>query len=117
MAASYSIVILGCDNDLQLAEHVDQSFEVLMVKDEAQCLQALSDKKHQLVLADMTCPSISIADVCRKIKSDFDIPVIFVSSKECNEERLAAYDCGADDYLEVEDLATELHGRLGADYH
>ncbi|MBL4799723.1 MAG: response regulator [Oleispira sp.] len=112
MAASYSIVILGCDDDLQLAEHVDQSFEVLMVKNEAECLQALSDNKHQLVLVDMTCPSIPVADVCRNIKSDFDTPVIFVNSQECNEERLAAYDCGADDYLRVEDLATELHGRL-----
>jgi CheY-like chemotaxis protein len=112
MAASYSIVILGCDNDLQLAEHVDQSFEVLMAQDETGCIQALSDKKYQLVLVDMTCPSISTSDVCQKIKSDFDIPVIFVSSQDCNEERLAAYDCGADDYLAVEDLGTELHGRL-----
>ena len=112
MAATYSIVILGCDNDLQLAEHVDQAFEVLMVQDEAQCLQALSEKKYQLVLADMTCASISVSDICKKIKSDFDLPVIFVSSKDCNAERLAAYDCGADDYLGIDDLATELHGRL-----
>jgi CheY-like chemotaxis protein len=112
MAASYSIVILGCDNDLQLSEHVDQSFEVLMVKDEAECLQALSDKKYQLVLTDMTCPSIAISQICQNIKSDFDIPIIFVSSKDCSEERLAAYDSGADDYLGIEDLATELHGRL-----
>ncbi|OUS37680.1 hypothetical protein A9R00_10950 [Oleispira antarctica] len=112
MAASYSIVILGCDNDLQLAEHVDQSFEVLMVQDEVQCLQALSEKKYQLVLVDMTCTSISVSDICKKIKSDFDLPVIFVSSKDCNEERLSAYDCGADDYLGIDDLATELHGRL-----
>ena len=112
MAATYSIVILGCDNDLQLAEHVDQTFEVLMVQNEAVCLQALSEKKHQLVLADMTCPSLSVSDICKKIKSDFDIPVIFVSSKDCNDERLSAYDCGADDYLGIDDLATELHGRL-----
>lgn len=112
MAASYSIVILGCDNDLHLAEHVDQSFDVLMAQDEAECIQALSDKKYQLVLADMTCPSIPIDQICRNIKSDFDIPIIFVSSKDCNDERLAAYDCGADDYLGIDDLAAELHGRL-----
>jgi CheY-like chemotaxis protein len=112
MAASYSIVILGCDNDMQLAKQVDPSFEVMMAQDEAQCLQALSDKKYQLVLADMTCPSIPVAEICKTIKSQFDTPVIFVSSKDCNEERLAAYDCGADDYLGVQDLATELNGRL-----
>ena len=112
MVASYSIVILGCDNDLQLAEHLDQSFKALLINDEAQCMQALSDNSYQLVLADMTCPSIPVFEICRKIKAHSDIPVIFVSSKDCNDERLAAYSCGADDYLGVDDLITELHGRL-----
>jgi CheY-like chemotaxis protein len=112
MAASYSIVILGCDNDLRLGEHLDQSFEAFLTNDEEQCLQALSNNNYQLVLADMTCPSIPVFDVCQKIKAQSDIPVIFVSSKDCNDERLAAYDCGADDYLAVGDLVTELHGRL-----
>ena len=112
MAASYSIIILSCDNDLHLAKHIDQSFDVLMTTDEALCMQALSANKHQLVLVDMNCSSIPAATICQNIKLDFDIPVIFVSSKDCNTERLEAYDCGADDYLGVDDLSTELHGRL-----
>jgi CheY-like chemotaxis protein len=112
MTASYSIVILGCDNDLRLAEHLDESFDAILTSDGDQCLQALSDNSYKLVLADMTCASIAVFDVCQKIKSSTDIPVIFVSSKDCNDERLAAYDCGADDYLSIDDLKTELHGRL-----
>lgn len=112
MAASYSIIVLSCDNDLQIAEHIDQSFEILITPDEAQCMQALSDKKHQLVLIGMNSSSMSATKTCQNIKRDFDIPVIFVSSKDCNAERLEAYDCGADDYLGIDDLSTELHGRL-----
>jgi CheY-like chemotaxis protein len=112
MAASYSIVILGCDNDLHIAKNIDQSFEVLMITDEAQCLQALSEQKCQLVLVDMSCPTISATQTCQVIKRDFDIPVIFVSSKDCNTERLEAYDCGADDYIGVSELSDELRGRL-----
>ncbi len=112
MAANYSIIILGCENDLQFSDHLDQSFEALMTTSEDQCLQALAENKYQLILVDMTCPTIPVSDACQKIKSTVDVPVIFVSSKDCNEERIAAYECGADDYLSIDDLATELHGRL-----
>jgi CheY-like chemotaxis protein len=112
MAASYSIILLGCDNDLCLGDHLDESFQSLLVNDEAGCFQALNDKSYKLVLADMTCSSVPVFDICKKIKASFDIPVIFVSSADNNEERLAAYDCGADDYLDINDLKTELHGRL-----
>ena len=47
MAASYSIIILSCDNDLHLAKHIDQSFDVLMTTDEALCMQALWRNKTQ----------------------------------------------------------------------
>lgn len=112
MAASYSIVILSDNDNSHIAGHVDKSFEVTMTVDEVQCMKALSDKKHQLVLVDMNYSLISATEICKSIKSDFDIPVIFVSSEDCNTERLEAYDCGADDYLGVDDLSTELHGRL-----
>jgi CheY-like chemotaxis protein len=112
MAASYSIIVLGCDNDLHLEKHLDQSFDAHITSDEAGCLHALNDTNYQLVLVDITCSSISAADTCKKIKESFHVPVIFVSSIDNNEERLAAYDCGADDYLGIGDLQTELHGRL-----
>lgn len=112
MAASYSIVILGCENDLQIADQLDQSFQAFMTSSEEECLAALADKPYQLVLVDMTCPSINAAHSCQAIKAQHDISVIFVSSKDCNQERIAAYDCGADDYLEINQLVTELHGRL-----
>lgn len=110
MDARYSIILLGCDSDLGLKNQLDESFESHLINDEANCLQALSASNYQLVLADMSCPSVF--DICRNIKSSFEIPVIFVSPSDSNEERLAAYDCGADDYLSIEDLKTELHGRL-----
>jgi CheY-like chemotaxis protein len=112
MAASYSVVILGCENDLQLADHLDHNFQAFMTNDESECLQALESGSYKLVLVDITCPSITPSETCKKIKSNHDIPVIFVSSIDSNEERLAAYDCGADDYLDITDLVTELHGRL-----
>ncbi len=112
MAASYPIIILGCDNDLQMVDHLDDSFEALMTSSEEQCLQALSDNNYQLILVDMTCPSIPVFEACQKLKGVADVPVIFVSAKDCNDERIAAYESGADDYLCINDLATELHGRL-----
>jgi DNA-binding response OmpR family regulator len=48
------------------------------------------------VLADMTFSSVPVFDICKKIKASFDIPVVFVSSVDDNDERLAAYNSGAD---------------------
>lgn len=110
MEARYSIILLGCDNDLGLSDQLDESFAALAINDEADCLQALSVSSYQLVLADMSCPSVF--ETCQKIKASFEIPVILVSPSDSNDERLAAYDCGADDYLSINDLKTELHGRL-----
>lgn len=112
MAAHYSIILFGCDNDLGIDNHLDETFESLSVHDEARCFEALNNESYQLVLIDMSCPPATVFDICQKIKSSFDIPVIFVSAHDSNEERLAAYDCGADDYVCVDDLKTELHGRL-----
>lgn len=44
----------------------------------------------------MTFSSVPVFDICKKIKASFDIPVVFVSSVDDNDERLAAYNSGAD---------------------
>ena len=112
MATSYSIVVLGCKDGLPLAAQLDSSFNALVTQDQTECLQALKNDNYQLVLIDMNCPALSVFDVCQQIKSETGTPVIFVTASENNEERLAAYDCGADDYLLIDDLVAELNGRL-----
>ncbi len=112
MDVSYSIVILGCDNEQALVDYLDPSFNAVLTSEQAQCMKILSENSYQLVLVDMTCPAIFTSDICRLIKSEYDIPIIFVSAKDCNKERLAAYDCGADDYMATSELTIELHRRL-----
>jgi len=112
MAAKYSIVIYGCDNDLDLAAELDEHFEALVTSDLAECLQAAASGNHKLVLIDLTCESLAAPEVTRELKGNSDIPVILVTDKETNEQRLDAYDCGADDYLAIDILKLELHGRL-----
>lgn len=112
MAASYSVVVLGCKDGLPLAAQLDSSFNAHVTKSQTECLQALKSDSYQLVLIDIHCPDLSVFDTCKNIKSDTGTPVIFVTASENNEERLAAYDCGADDYLLIDDLVAELNGRL-----
>lgn len=112
MAASYSIVMLGGEGAHLLTEQLAPSFNALVVNDETSCLEALKEATYQLVLIDMRESLFPVFDACLNIKNETGTPVIFVTASENNEERLAAYDAGADDYLLVDDLDSKLHGHL-----
>ena len=112
MASTYSIVVFECDNDQELGDELDDNFDALITRDIQQCLDAAASGTYKLVLIDATCDCIDAFDVTQQLKHSLDIPVIWVTDKETNEQRLNAYDCGADDYLALEALKVELHGRL-----
>jgi len=112
MASKYSIVVFECDNDQELAEELDDNFDALITRDIKECLEAAATGTYKLVLIDATCDCIDAFDVTQQLKHSLDVPVIWVTDKETNEQRLNAYDCGADDYLALEALKVELHGRL-----
>lgn len=112
MAAKYSVVVFDCVNDLNLTAELDEHFEAVVTKDTNECVQAAASNQHQLVLIDATCASFDAFEITTTIRNSCDIPVILVAAQDDTEQRLKAYDCGADDFLQVDELKVELHGRL-----
>ena len=108
----YSVVVLGCDNDLKLSARLDDQFEALATTSGEECLQAVGAGTYKAVLIDITCTSADAFATCRSIRESSDIPVILVTGAVSHDERLQTYDCGADDYLSADELERELHGRL-----
>ncbi len=62
-------------------------------------LEAVVEIMPSLIILDLMLPDISGEEICQDIKSFSDIPVIMMTAKVSEEERLAGFSLGADDYI------------------
>jgi DNA-binding response OmpR family regulator len=79
--------------------------------------QALADARLQrpdLVVLDLMLPEISGIDVCRKLRDESSIPIIMLTSRATEEDKLRGLDLGADDYITKPFSPRELVARIRA---
>ncbi len=74
---------------------------------------AARDEPDAIIL-DLTLPGMSGFEVCRAIREWSDVPILVLSVRESEADKIAALDLGADDYLVKPFLAGELLARLRA---
>jgi DNA-binding response OmpR family regulator len=75
---------------------------------------ALENGVPDLVILDIMLPGTSGIDLCRQIRRDSDIPIIFISARGSDEDRVLGLELGADDYLAKPFNARELIARIRA---
>ena len=56
-------------------------------------------QSYHLILLDVMIPGVNGFDVCRRIRKDCDVPVIFITARVMEEDMLNGYALGADDYV------------------
>lgn len=59
----------------------------------------LIDETIHLVLLDVMMPGIDGYEVCKKIRAQYDVPIIFISALSEDDNQLKAYELGGDDYI------------------
>ena len=67
-----------------------------------EALKQIKDKQPDLILMDWMLPDLSGVDICKNLKKDKkfnDIPIIMLTAKGEEEDKLKAFDTGADDYV------------------
>lgn len=69
-----------------------------------------------IVLLDIMMPGIDGYEVCRQIKRQYEIPIIFISALSQEENLLKAYELGADDYLTKPFKSSILYAKCQAVY-
>ena len=80
-----------------------------------QIAQFADDKKAQdIVILDINLPGKSWVEVCREVRSENDTPIIILSAREQEGDKVAALDAGANDYLTKPFGMAELHARMRA---
>lgn len=62
-------------------------------------LELIDTAVFQLILLDVMLPKLNGFSVCRKIREDSDVPVIFITARVMEEDELNGYSLGADDYV------------------
>jgi two-component system catabolic regulation response regulator CreB len=62
-------------------------------------LESVASDSHQLVLLDIGLPDMSGFDVCKKIRQQSDIPIIFLTSRTDDIDQILGLELGADDYV------------------
>lgn len=107
------LVIDDDSNFIRRAENLlsSEGIKVTSFQDTNRLFELLPDIKPNLLLLDIDMPGISGFDVCRKLRESeqwHSLPVMFVSARTNWETRVAAYDCGGDDYLSKPVINVEL---------
>lgn len=78
-----------------------------------QALTKLEDRPADVILLDLGLPDIDGMDLITKIRSRWDTtPILVISARDQDEEKAAALDLGADDYLTKPFSSTELLARI-----
>lgn len=94
---------------LQRAGH-----DVYQACDGAETLQKVKDVKPDLVLLDIMMPKLDGFTVCETLRKTTNIPIIVVSAKVTEEDKVRMFDLGADDYITKPFSFKEMVMRVGA---
>lgn len=112
--------ILLIENDLELGSMIKDSLElknyrVDLEKRGDRALQLFQASKYDLVLLDVILTGISGLELAKIIrKTDYTTPILFMSNKDDDREKIHAYCSGGDDYIVKPFTITELALRIYA---
>jgi DNA-binding response OmpR family regulator len=111
--------VLIIDDDLRLHELLasylrQHAFEVARALDGPSGLAQLDAEPFDAVLLDVMMPGIDGLEVCRRIRKKFEIPVIMLTAKGDETDRIVGLELGADDYIPKPFNPRELLARLRA---
>jgi len=96
-------------------DYLEQSgFRVLPVNDGVTALAAARQEKADLVVLDLNLPGMDGLDVCRALRRESSVPIIMLTARVEETDRLIGLELGADDYIVKPFSPRELVARVRA---
>ena len=89
-------------------------FEVRAARSGLEALERVREKEPDLIILDLMLPQVGGLEVCRKLRADSDVPIIMLTARTTEEDKLAGLDLGADDYVTKPFSPRELVARVKA---
>jgi len=91
-----------------------EGFQVASAASGREGLDAARRLKPSVVLLDVMLPGMSGLDVCRQLRRESDVPIIMLTAKEGEADKVAGLELGADDYMTKPFSMRELVARVRA---
>jgi DNA-binding response OmpR family regulator len=99
---------------LMEANLLSEGFEVIKATSGQEAVDAVSQQRPELVLLDVMMPGIDGFEACERIREFSSVPIIMVTAKGEERDRVKGLDVGADDYIVKPYSASELLARVRA---
>lgn len=89
-----------------------ESYIVDEAADGRQALELFAKNEYDIILVDIMMPEISGWDVCRKVRESSEVPIIILSAKGQEYDKLRGFELGIDDYIVKPFSPRELLARI-----
>ncbi|QNT70215.1 response regulator [Defluviicoccus vanus] len=111
--------ILVVDDDAQVRQLigrllVEHGYEVTGARDGREMRETLSTRRIDLIVLDLMLPGVSGLDLCRDLRAASSVPIIMLTARGEDTDRIVGLELGADDYLAKPFNPRELLARVRA---
>ena len=111
--------ILVVDDEPQIAEIATDylklaGFDVIVANDGVRALEAVRDRHPDLVVLDLGLPKLDGLQVARTLRRQSDLPIVMLTARVEEDDRLHGFEIGADDYITKPFSPRELVARVRA---
>lgn len=115
MQETYRILIV--EDEENIADFISlelehEGYQVTVANDGREGLELSMRNEWDLILLDIMLPSISGMEICRRIRSLSEVPIIMLTARQSVPDRVAGLDGGADDYVSKPFAIEELLARI-----
>ena len=109
--------VLVVDDDTKTVELVKlylnrDGYRVLTAYDGAEALRLAREANPDLIVLDLMLPGIDGLEICRTLRNESDVPIIMLTAKTTDEDKLTGLGLGADDYVTKPFSPRELAARV-----
>jgi len=114
-----AVAILVVEDEASLADAVRynlerEGFRVAVAADGPSALERFEAERPGLVILDLMLPGMSGLDVCREIRARSPVPIVILTAKDAEADKVAGLELGADDYVTKPFSMRELVSRVRA---
>jgi two-component system response regulator RegX3 len=111
--------VLVVEDEPALAESISynlarEGFSVVTAGDGETGLATFRRDRPSIVILDLMLPKLSGLDVCRAIRADSDVPIVILTAKDSEADKVTGLELGADDYVTKPFSMRELVSRVRA---
>src|SRR5499425_2415559 len=93
---------------------VAQGYEAVDARNGEEAIERLAEEKPDLIILDMNMPRMNGLETCRVVRSTSDVPIIMLTVRDAESDKIQALDAGADDYVTKPFSSPELLARIRA---